>query len=68
MSDGAGKKTLKGCGKEGRLLSVAATIIAAKATEVFGIDVGPQEISVLGLTLFSLAQRLENHLAKEPDQ
>lgn len=68
MSDGAGKKTLKGCGKEGRLLSVAATIIAAKATEVFGIDVGPQEISVLGLTLFSLAQRLENHLAKEPEQ
>ena len=68
VNESVSKKALKGCGKEGRLLSVAATIIAAKATEAFGIDVGPQEISVLGLTLFSLAQRLENHLAKEPDQ
>ena len=59
-----GTKVLKGCGKESRLLSVAATVIAAKATEVFGVDVGPQEITVLGLALFSLAQRLENHLGR----
>ena len=59
------KKSLKGCGKESRLLSVAATIMAAKATEWFGVDVGPQEITVLGLSLFSLAQRLETHLNKE---
>ena len=59
------KKALKGCGKESRLLSVAATIMAAKATEWFGVDIGPQEISVLGLSLFTLAQRLETHLNQE---
>lgn len=62
--DGAGVKALKGCGKEGRILSVAATIIAAKANEWYGIDLGPQEISVLGLSLFVLAQRLETYLGK----
>lgn len=68
MSDGTGKKALKGCGKESRLLSVAATIIAAKATEAFGVNIGPQEISILGVTFFSLAQRLENYLAEEPEK
>ena len=63
--ESTGKKALKGCGKESRLLSVAATIMAAKATEWFGVNLGPQEITVLGLSLFSLAQRLETHLNKE---
>lgn len=64
VPEGTGKRALKGCGKEGRILSVAATIIAAKANEFYGLDFGPQEISVLGLSLFVLAQRLETYLGK----
>ena len=62
---GTAKKVLKGCGKESRILSVAATMVAAKVSELYGIQVGPQEISVLGLSLFTLAQRVENYLSEE---
>mgnify|MGYP006421436217 CR=1 FL=1 len=65
VKESVSAKALKGCGKEGRILSVGATIAAAKVSELSGIDLGPQEISVLGLSLFALAQRLETHLSQE---